>query len=59
MTDAEWAVVRPLLPVPRWMRGRGGQPEAYTHRAMLDAARYPVDNGFKMPCRGNRRVEQL
>ena len=24
MTDAEWAVVRPLLPVPGWLRGRGG-----------------------------------
>jgi transposase len=47
MTDAEWAVVRPLLPVPAWMRGRGGQPEAYCHRAMLDAVRYLVDNGIK------------
>ncbi|WP_189529113.1 IS5 family transposase [Streptomyces sindenensis] len=47
MTDAEWAVVRPLLPVPGWMRGRGGQPEAYCHRAMLDAVRYLVDNGIK------------
>ncbi|MFH8337440.1 IS5 family transposase [Streptomyces sp. AM6-12] len=47
MTDAEWAVVRPLLPVPAWMRGRGGQPEAYCHRAMLDAIRYLVDNGIK------------
>ncbi|MFG2978373.1 transposase, partial [Streptomyces sp. NPDC048331] len=47
MTDAEWAVVRPLLPVPGWMRGRGGQPEAYCHRALLDAIRYLVDNGIK------------
>lgn len=47
MTDAEWAVVRPLLPVPGWMRGRGGQPEAYCHRAILDAIRYMVDNGIK------------
>ncbi|MFC4033411.1 IS5 family transposase [Streptomyces polygonati] len=47
MTDAEWAVVRPLLPVPGWMRGRGGQPEAYCHRAILDAVRYLVDNGIK------------
>ncbi|MFI0552668.1 MULTISPECIES: transposase [Streptomyces] len=47
MTDAEWAVVRPLLPVPGWLRGRGGQPEAYCHRAMLDAIRYLVDNGIK------------
>ncbi|MGA5474365.1 IS5 family transposase [Streptomyces arboris] len=47
MTDEEWAAVRPLLPVPGWMRGRGGQPEAYCHRAILDAVRYLVDNGIK------------
>ncbi|MFE2686181.1 IS5 family transposase [Streptomyces mirabilis] len=47
MTDGEWAVVRPLLPVPGWMRGRGGRPEGYCHRAMLDAIRYLVDNGIK------------
>ncbi|MFF7902235.1 IS5 family transposase, partial [Streptomyces sp. NPDC007920] len=46
-TDEEWAVVRPLLPVPGWMRGRGGQPKAYCHRAMLDAIGYLVDNGIK------------
>ncbi|MEU2866850.1 transposase [Streptomyces mirabilis] len=43
MTDAEWAAVRPLLPVPGWMRGRGGRPEAYCHRAVLDAIRYLID----------------
>ncbi len=47
MTDVEWAVVRPLLPVPGWMRGRGGQPEVYCHRVILDAIRYLVDNGIK------------
>jgi transposase len=47
MTDAEWAEVRPLLPLPGWMRGRGGRPEGYCHRAMLDAIRYLVDNGIK------------
>ncbi|WP_093496974.1 IS5 family transposase [Streptomyces sp. Ag109_O5-10] len=47
MTDAEWAVVRPLLPVPAWLRGRGGRPETYCHRAILDAIRYLVDNGIK------------
>ncbi|KUN04766.1 transposase [Streptomyces canus] len=40
-------MVLPLLPVPGWMRGRGGRPEAYCHRAMLDAIRYLVDNGIK------------
>ncbi|MBL3671509.1 IS5 family transposase [Streptomyces sp. M2CJ-2] len=47
MTDEEWAVVRPLLPTPGWLRGRGGQPEAYCHRQILDAVRYLVDNGIK------------
>ncbi|MGW1507056.1 transposase [Streptomyces mirabilis] len=40
-------MVRPLLPVPGWLHGRGGQPEAYCDRAMLDAVRYLVDNGTK------------
>jgi transposase len=30
-----------------WLRGRGGQPKAYCHRAILDAIRYLVDNGTK------------
>ncbi|WP_266389213.1 hypothetical protein [Streptomyces sp. NBC_01619] len=45
MTDAEWVVVRPLLPVPGWMQGQGGQPAAYCHRAMPDAIGHLVDNG--------------
>lgn len=36
MTDAEWAAVRPLLPVPAWLEGKGGQPEGYCHGQMLD-----------------------
>lgn len=32
MTDAEWAAIRPLLPTPSWLEGRGGQPEGYCHR---------------------------
>ncbi len=47
MTDAEWAVVREALPVPAWLEGRGGQPEGYCHRVMLDAVFYLVDNGIK------------
>jgi transposase len=47
MSDAEWRVVRAALPVPAWLEGRGGQPEAYCHREMLDAVRYLVDNGIK------------
>src|SRR4051794_35185795 len=47
MTDAEWQVVRAALPVPAWLEGRGGQPEAYCHRQMIDAMRYLADNGVK------------
>ncbi|MGW3661153.1 IS5 family transposase [Streptomyces sp. NPDC005151] len=47
MTDAEWAAARPLIPVPAWMQGRGGRPEGFCHRTMLDAIRYLVDNGIK------------
>ncbi|MEU0837591.1 transposase [Streptomyces sp. NPDC005969] len=36
-----------MLPVPAWMEGRGGQPEGYCHRQMLDAVFYVVDNGIK------------
>ncbi|MER5521982.1 transposase [Streptomyces sp. NPDC002763] len=47
MTDAEWQVVRAVLPVPAWLEGRGGRPESYCHHVMLDAVRYVVDNGVK------------
>ncbi|MFF3248765.1 transposase [Streptomyces sp. NPDC002870] len=43
MTDAEWQVIRAVLPVPAWLEGRGGRPESYCHRVMLDAVRYVVD----------------
>lgn len=46
MTDAEWVAVRPLLPTPSWLEGRGGQPEGYCHRQMLDAIRYLVAGGI-------------
>ena len=46
MTDAEWAVVREVFPVPAWMNGRGRQPEGYRHRQMLDAVRYLVAGGI-------------
>ncbi|MFF0465469.1 transposase [Streptomyces mexicanus] len=46
MSDAEWAVVREAMPVPAWMNGKGGQPEGYCHRQMLDAVRYLVAGGI-------------
>ena len=39
--------MRDLLPVPGWLAGRGGRPEGYCHRQMIDAIRYLVDNGIK------------
>jgi transposase len=47
LTDAQWAAVVPLVPVPAWMGGRGGRPEGYCHREMIDAVLYLVDNGTK------------
>jgi transposase len=47
MTDAEWGEVRAAMPVPAWLLARGGRPEAFCHREMLDAVRYLVDNGGK------------
>ena len=47
MTDAEWVEVRASMPVPAWLEGRGGRPEVFCHREMVDAVRYVVDNGAK------------
>ncbi|MFF2630481.1 transposase [Kitasatospora griseola] len=46
MTDAEWAVVREAVLVPDWLEGRGGQPEGYCHRQLVDAVRYLVVGGI-------------
>ncbi|WNZ12850.1 transposase [Streptomyces sp. 11x1] len=45
-TGAEWAAVRPLLPVPAWRQGPGGQSKGYCHRQLLDAIRYMVAGGI-------------
>ena len=47
LTDARWQLLRPLLPIPAWMQGRGGRPESYCHRVILDAVFYHLDNGGK------------
>ncbi|MFE2936980.1 IS5 family transposase [Streptomyces sp. NPDC059278] len=47
LTDVEWRAIRPLLPVPGWLEGRGGRPEGYCHRQILDAVFYVLDNGIK------------
>jgi hypothetical protein len=45
MTDAEWAVIEPLLPAPGWTAGHGGSPGIYCRRDIVDAIRYLVHNG--------------
>ena len=43
MTEAEWAVLEPLLPAPAWLAGRGGRPSRYCMRDIVDAIRYLTD----------------
>lgn len=47
LTDAQWAVIEPLLPDPRFLAGAGGRPETWCRRAIVDAILYVVDNGVK------------
>lgn len=46
-TDAEWALLEPLLPLPACQTPLGGRPEKHPRRAIVDAIRYVVDNGCK------------
>jgi transposase len=45
MSDAEWAVIEPLLPAPGWRLGNGGSPGKYCRRDIVDAIRYLTHNG--------------
>lgn len=47
MTDAEWALLEPLLPAPACATAAGGHPERYCRREIVDALRYLVDQGCK------------
>jgi putative transposase len=47
LTEAQWAVLAPLLPAPAWQSRTGGRPEKHHRRAILDAIFYLVDNGVK------------
>ncbi|MEU6127398.1 transposase [Streptomyces sp. NPDC047123] len=49
LTDVQWQEIRPLLPVPAWLEGRGEarRAEGYCHRVMLGAVFYVVDGGIK------------
>jgi transposase len=44
-TDAEWALLAPLLPPAASGQGRGGRPEAHHRRDIVDAIRYVAHNG--------------
>lgn len=46
-TDAEWAVLEPLLPVPACELPTGGRPEKHPCRNVIDAIRCVNDNGCK------------
>lgn len=46
-SDAQWAVLEPLLPTPACRRRSGGRPERHHRRAIIDAIFYLVDNGVK------------
>ncbi|MFI6360653.1 IS5 family transposase [Streptomyces sp. NPDC050743] len=47
LNGRQWRVVRKPIPVPAWLRGRGGRPEGYCHQIMIDAVLYLVNNGIK------------
>jgi putative transposase len=47
LTDAQWAVLEPLLPAMLCRTALGGRPEKHHRRAVIDAVFYLVDNGIK------------
>lgn len=47
VTDAQWAVLDPLLPDPACLAGQGGRWEKHCRRVIVDAILYVVDNGIK------------
>lgn len=47
LTDSQWAVLEPLMPVMLCDTELGGRPEKHRRRTMIDAMFYLVDNGIK------------
>jgi putative transposase len=45
LSDAEWSLIEPLLPAPRWGAPAGGRPEAHPRREIVNAIRYLVRCG--------------
>ncbi|MFF3350961.1 IS5 family transposase [Streptomyces sp. NPDC002779] len=46
-TNAEWALIEPLLPPPACETPTGGRPEKHPRREIVDAIRYVVATGCK------------
>ena len=46
VTDAEWAILEPLLPAPGSTAGRGGRPEQHCRSVIVDAILYIVRGGI-------------
>ena len=46
VTDAEWAILEPLLPAPGSTAGRGGRPEKHCRRVIVDAILYIARGGI-------------
>jgi transposase len=46
LTGEQWAVLEPLLPPPGNTTSRGGRPEKYCRRLILDAILYVVRGGI-------------
>ncbi|MEV4731834.1 transposase [Saccharopolyspora sp. NPDC049426] len=47
ITDAQWALIEPLLPTPDWLAGRGGRGAKHCRREIVDAILYVVHIGLK------------
>jgi transposase len=47
LTDEQWAVLEPFLPVMLCDTPLGGRPETHRRRTMIDAVFYVTDNGIK------------
>ncbi|HEU4542066.1 MAG TPA: transposase [Jiangellaceae bacterium] len=46
MTDGQWALLAPLLPAAGSTGGRGGRPEKWDRRLVLDAIFYLARGGI-------------
>jgi len=47
MSNKEWRLIEPVLPAPACETPKGGRPEKWPRRHVVDAIRYLVDSGCK------------